>query len=56
MKIIISASTIGAVGAAMGALGLLGAGIASAAPDVVGMTYEDAVSTIEEEAAHLGSR
>ena len=44
-KIIISASTIGA----MGALGLFGAGIASAAPDVVGMTYGDAVSAIEEE-------
>ncbi len=33
----------------MGALGLFGAGIASAAPDVVGMTYGDAVSAIEEE-------
>jgi hypothetical protein len=49
MKIIISASTIGAVGAAMGAVGLLGSGTASAAPDVVGMTYEDAVAAIEEE-------
>ena len=45
---IISAGTVGAAGVAMGALGLLGAGIASAAPDVVGMTYGDAVSAIEE--------
>ncbi len=48
-KIIVSTSTIGAAGVAMGALGLFGAGIASAAPDVVGMTYGDAVSAIEEE-------
>ncbi len=48
-KIIISASTVGAAGVAIGALGLFGAGIASAAPDVVGMTYGDAVSAIEEE-------
>jgi hypothetical protein len=48
-KIIISAGTVGAAGVAMGALGLLGAGIASAAPDVVGMTYGDAVSAIEED-------
>ena len=47
-KIIISASTIGAAGVAAGALGLFGAGIASAAPDVVGMTYGDAVSEIED--------
>ena len=46
--IIISASTVGAAGVAMGALGLFGAGIASAAPDVVGMTYSDAVSAIED--------
>ena len=46
--IIISASTIGAAGVAIGALGLFGAGIASAAPDVVGMTYSDAVSAIED--------
>ena len=46
-KIIISASTVGAAGVA-GALGLFGAGIASAAPDVVGMTYTDAVSAIED--------
>jgi hypothetical protein len=45
-KIIISASTVGAAGVA---LGLFGAGVASAAPDVVGMTYGDAVSAIEEE-------
>lgn len=48
-KVIISASTVGAAGLAMGALGLFGAGIASAAPDVVGMTYGDAVSAIEED-------
>ena len=47
-KIIISAGTVGAAGVAMGALGLFGAGIASAAPDVVGMTYGDAVSAIED--------
>ncbi|RDH78847.1 hypothetical protein DVS77_09560 [Mycolicibacterium moriokaense] len=47
-KIFISAGTVGAAGVAMGALGLFGAGIASAAPDVVGMTYGDAVSTIED--------
>jgi len=46
---IISAGTVGAAGVAMGALGLFGAGIASAAPDVVGMTYGDAVSAIEED-------
>jgi hypothetical protein len=44
-KIIVSAG----IGAAGVALGLFGAGIASAAPDVVGMTYGDAVSTIEDE-------
>ncbi len=44
-KIIISASTVGAAAFAMG---LFGAGIASAAPDVVGMTYGDAVSEIED--------
>ncbi|HKV17746.1 MAG TPA: hypothetical protein VJR50_01850 [Mycobacterium sp.] len=43
-KIIVSAG----IGAAGVALGLFGAGIASAAPDVVGMTYGDAVSTIED--------
>ena len=47
-KIIISAGTVGAAGVAIGALGLFGAGIASAAPDVVGMTYGDAVSQIED--------
>jgi hypothetical protein len=47
-KIIVSASTIGAAGVAMGALGLFGAGVASAAPDVVGMTYGDAVAEIED--------
>jgi hypothetical protein len=47
-KIIISASTVGAAGIAMGALGLFGAGAASAAPDVVGMTYGDAVTKIED--------
>ena len=44
-KIIISAG----VGAAGVALGLFGAGVASAAPDVVGMTYGDAVSAIEDD-------
>ena len=43
-KIIISAG----VGAAGVALGLFGGGTAAAADDVVGMTYGDAVSTIEE--------
>jgi hypothetical protein len=47
-KIIISAGTIGAMGMA-GALGLFGAGIASAAPDVVGMTVGDATSAIEDD-------
>jgi hypothetical protein len=47
-KMIVSASTVGAAGVAIGALGLFGAGIASAAPDVVGMTYGDAVSEIED--------
>ena len=47
-KIIISSSTVGAAAVAAGALGLFGAGIASAAPDVVGMTYGDAVSEIED--------
>ena len=41
-----------AAGAALGAVALLGAGIAfadtSAPPDVVGMTYSDAVSKIED--------
>jgi hypothetical protein len=44
-KIIISAGTIGAAAFAMG---LFGAGTAAAAPDVVGMTYSDAVSQIED--------
>lgn len=48
-KTIISAGTVGAAGVVIGALGLFGAGIASAAPDVVGMTYGDAVSAIEED-------
>ncbi len=46
MKIIISACS---VGAAVGVLGLFGSGIASAAPDVEGMTEEDAVAAIEED-------
>jgi hypothetical protein len=49
---VISAGTVGAVGLAAGALGLFGSGIASAntsaPPDVVGMTYSDAVSKIED--------
>jgi hypothetical protein len=48
-KIIVSASTVGAAGVAMGALGLFGSAVASAAPDVVGMTYGDAVTAIEDE-------
>jgi hypothetical protein len=47
-KIIVSVGTVGAAGVAVGALGLFGAGVASAAPDVVGMTYGDAVSEIED--------
>ncbi len=43
-KIIVSAG----IGAAGVALALFGAGVASAAPDVVGMTYGDAVSEIEQ--------
>lgn len=46
MKFIVSA---GATAAALGAVALFGAGTASAAPDVEGMTYEDAVAAIEEE-------
>jgi hypothetical protein len=41
-----SGTAAGALGAVI-ALGILGAGIASAAPDVVGMTVGDATSTIE---------
>jgi hypothetical protein len=52
MKMIISASTVGAAGVAVGVFGLFGVGTASAntsaAPDVVGMTYSDAVSKIED--------
>ncbi len=51
-KIIIPATSVGAAGVAVGLLGLVGAGIASAStggpPDVVGMTYSDAVSKIED--------
>ncbi len=46
MKII---GSVAAAAAACGALGLFGAGVASAAPDVEGMTYEDAVAAIEED-------
>jgi hypothetical protein len=46
MKIIVSA---GAAAAALGAAAVFGVGTASAAPDVEGMTYEDAVAAIEEE-------
>jgi hypothetical protein len=48
--IIISASTVGVAGLAVGVLGLSGMGTASAtsAPDVVGMTYTDAVSKIQD--------
>ena len=44
-KIIVSAGSWRRRGCA----GLFGAGIASAAPDVVGMTYGDAVSAIEDD-------
>lgn len=50
-KIIITAGVVGAAGFAVGVIGLSGAGIAAAntsAPDVVGMTYGDAVSKIED--------
>ena len=51
-KIIISVSTVGAAGVTVGLLGPFAVGIASAstsaAPDVVGMTYSDAVSKIED--------
>jgi hypothetical protein len=50
-KIIRLAGTVGAAGAAVGVLGLFGVGIASAktsVPDVVGMTYSDAASKIED--------
>jgi len=46
MKFIVSA---GASVAAFAVVGLFGAGTASAAPDVEGMTYEDAVAAIEED-------
>jgi hypothetical protein len=45
-KIIVSAVAVGAAGAAS-ALGLFGAGVASA-DDLVGMTYNDAVAQIED--------
>jgi len=45
VKIIISA--LGA--AAMGVSGLFGAAVASAVPDVEGMTYEDAIAAIEDD-------
>jgi hypothetical protein len=52
-NLIVSASTAGAAGVAVGVLGLFGAGISAATttsgpPDVVGMTYGDAVSKIED--------
>lgn len=51
-KPIMSADTVAVTGVTVGLLGLAGAGIASAstsvAPDVVGMTYGDAVSKIED--------
>jgi len=46
MKFIVSAV---ASAAALAVVGLFGAGTASAAPDVEGMTYEDAVAAIEED-------
>lgn len=51
-RYMISASFVGAAGVAVGVAGLSGVGVASAntsaAPDVVGMTYNDAVSKIED--------
>ncbi len=51
-KLFISAGTVGATGVAVGVLAMFGAGISSAStsgpPDVVGMTYGDAVSKIED--------
>jgi hypothetical protein len=41
----------GAFGAAAVAMGLFGAGVASAAPDVVGQTYADASEAIDEDGA-----
>ena len=41
----------GAVVAASASMALFGAGVAAAAPDVVGQTYEDAASTIEGDGA-----
>src|SRR5690349_2813853 len=49
MQRIITVTTVGAAAVAVGLLGMFCAGVASAngAPDVVGMTYTDAVSKIE---------
>ncbi|MGV0745341.1 hypothetical protein [Mycolicibacterium sp. XJ870] len=41
----------GAGAAIAGAAALFGAGVAAAAPDVVGQTYEDAASAIEDDGA-----
>jgi hypothetical protein len=46
VKIIVSAA---AAAAAVGTVALFGVGTASAAPDVEGMTYDDAVAAIEED-------
>src|SRR5690349_10868417 len=50
MQRIITVTTVGAAAVAVGLLGMFCAGVASAngAPDVVGMTYTDAVSKIED--------
>lgn len=45
---VISTLVAGGACSAICALGFLGSGIASAAPDVVGMTHSEAVSAIEE--------
>jgi hypothetical protein len=51
-RLIVSAGVVGAAGVAVGVCGLFAAGPAAAdtgaAPDVVGMTYGDAVSKIED--------
>jgi hypothetical protein len=49
MKKLMFLGTGAAVAAAAASAALFGAGVAGAAPDVVGQTYADAVSAIEEE-------
>ena len=49
MKKLIVLGAGAAISAAAASAALFGAGVAGAAPDVVGQTYADAVSAIEEE-------